>query len=603
MTTAVVCAAASFVTSADAQTVLSTKQLKGDPLPLGDLDGDGVSELLVTEPGSGSPIHEAGKVTLLSGADLSSIYSRSGSVVFEQLGSRSSRAGDVDGDAVPDYFVGDFLENDDGSQGNTRLLSGATHTPVMTIPCEREVRGIGDADLDGVPDFVIETHSGLQLRSGATGEVLLFDAEAGLVRVYEVGDVDGDGAADYATGPDSFQESHVRVVSGATGVTHLFLEGSSETTVIRDVAVAGDVDGDGHADIVVGDGERARCYSGMAGEVLAEWKPPAGAKTHSSYGWRVVGDVDLDGDGASDFVVSASRHDQGFSGGEAFGGKTGRVFAYSGTAGQRRFDVWGALKGHEYGSDLRQMGDRNGDGVPELVVRHKTGFDIVSGDGVDASVGTTALAFIHTDDFDEMFFHGLKGTKLKVRAWVLSGNVIPRVTFRRADDSVVKALDFDYAKDGTPSQETAKLKVHGLHRMRVLNLPKYDYQAGQVRVEVDVVHPKTALPRTAVRKGKPGDTLVAKVAALPGATLNAILELKKGYESPPPLAVTAPDGSPIDAAPFVTVEPGFVHLNGLPVTDVGVHRLEVPAGPIGKSKVVFHLDPVQPAPGPPLEIQ
>ena len=88
-------------------------------------------------------------------------------------------------------------------------------------------------------------------------------------------------------------------------------------------AVAGDADGDGRADLIVGAWQNAeaapsggKCYllSGADGRELATWTCKQAGDT---FGFDAVGLGDVDGDGALDFLLTS-----GWS--PARGAKTGR---------------------------------------------------------------------------------------------------------------------------------------------------------------------------------------------------------------------------------------------------------------------------------------
>src|SRR5262249_35224364 len=133
----------------------------------------------------------------------------------------------------------------------------------------------GDADHDGYGDFFVGGPAkkvggvagvgAVLLVSGRDGSVLkTFDGE-GPVRSFgttlaTLGDLDGDGTVDFVAAsaiapyPD-YAKGDISVVSGATG-THLFdwpqqLTSASITDVIPALA-AGDMDGDGATDVLIG---------------------------------------------------------------------------------------------------------------------------------------------------------------------------------------------------------------------------------------------------------------------------------------------------------------------------------------------------------------
>jgi hypothetical protein len=170
----------------------------------------------------------------------------------------------------------------------------------------------GDVDGDGVDDLVTGADRGggphVEVFRG-TDNVLLrqffaYDpAFTGGVRV-AVGDVNGDGHGDVITGAGPGGSPHVRVFSGTDGsiIMQYFAYATNFTGGVY--VAAGDINGDGRADIITGagagGGPHVRVVSGATGADLANFF--AFAPNYAG-GVRVAA-VDLDGDGRDDLVVS-----------------------------------------------------------------------------------------------------------------------------------------------------------------------------------------------------------------------------------------------------------------------------------------------------------
>ncbi|MFT7486048.1 MAG: hypothetical protein ACI9F9_001901, partial [Candidatus Paceibacteria bacterium] len=152
-----------------------------------------------------------------------------------------------------------------------------------------------------------------------------------------VEDLNGDGVDDLALGAPGNLDTpwvmgHVRVVSGADWSTLLFLSGSQVGDGFGlSIAPAGDIDGDGVDDILVG----ASLFDGLAGVDCGRVAAISGATGSELYSieGEAAGDAfgaGLDGDGqlntqvARDFIVSAPLHDG------PNGVDSGRVYAYDG---------------------------------------------------------------------------------------------------------------------------------------------------------------------------------------------------------------------------------------------------------------------------------
>jgi hypothetical protein len=172
----------------------------------------------------------------------------------------------------------------------------------------------GDVTGDGIEDIITAPGAGggplVRVYNGATGtEVRAFYAytPAFLGGVFvAAGDVNGDGRADIITGPGG-TSTKVRVFSGRTGA-ELFNFLAYPATFKGGVRVAaGDVTGDSKADVIVGPGkgpaQKVRVMDLNAGG------PPAEAFSFLPYGPKFTGGVyvaagRVDQDGKADVIVS-----------------------------------------------------------------------------------------------------------------------------------------------------------------------------------------------------------------------------------------------------------------------------------------------------------
>jgi hypothetical protein len=187
-----------------------------------------------------------------------------------------------------------------------------------------------------------------------------------------VGDITGDGIADFlitAPGSDTgfTNAGKVHVYNGATGAPVFpALVGPTANCRYGDSAdPAGDVNGDGIGDIIVGApaylGNRglARVHSGVDGSVLHTWQSFTVA---DQFGWEVSSVDDITGDGRSDLLVGSMRDDAG-------GVDAGRVYVYSGATGGPLLKTINGLSALDrFGSGVAPVGDLNGDGKNEFVV-------------------------------------------------------------------------------------------------------------------------------------------------------------------------------------------------------------------------------------------
>jgi hypothetical protein len=136
----------------------------------------------------------------------------------------------------------------------------------------------------------------------------------------------------------------------------------------RSIAGAGDVDKDGCADVIVGgwrlapqsqfDAGRAVVFSGRTGQVLLKF---SGENPGDGFGYAVDGAGDINGDGYADLVVGAMWNDAG-------GGNAGRAYVFSGRDGSVLHVFTGESAEDALGVAVSGAGDVNGDGSPDVIV-------------------------------------------------------------------------------------------------------------------------------------------------------------------------------------------------------------------------------------------
>ncbi|MEM6571348.1 MAG: integrin alpha [Planctomycetota bacterium] len=317
---------------------------------LGDLNGDGLSEVATGLPGSAT---RPGEAWILDGATGAVLRVLTDSSPSDQFGGSVDRAGDVDGDGTTDIVVG--APGDDRvavNAGRAYVFSGATGAPLRTFDGEAigdalgsGVGPVGDRDGDGFSEVVVAAMNG---GPGNRGRAYVLDGAG--------------------TAPT------VQLEPGTTGVAYgQFFCGA-----------CGDVDADGTGDFFVSDWQdatlgsqtgRVYVYSGATLDVLHEFVGERGGDAYGiGRGW--AGDVDHDG---HDDLHFASYLDNNGPAGNA---GTGRV--HSGATGALLAEYHGSTAGDALGFDADGLGDVNGDGEPDFLLTSVTG----------AAAGGTGLVFV-----------------------------------------------------------------------------------------------------------------------------------------------------------------------------------------------------------------
>ncbi len=331
------------------------------------------------------------------------------------MGRSLASAGDVNGDGYSDVIVGAWnYDNGQTDEGATFVYHGSAtgiNTTAAAIVESNQVNAYmgfsvasaGDVNADGYSDVIVgawnydsgQTDEGAAFvyHGSATGintspaaivESNQISANMG-ISVALAGDVNGDGYSDVIVGARYYD--NVQVDEGAAFVYHGSALGINTTAVTMvesnqvsalmgySVASAGDVNGDGYNDVIVGvyfydngqtDEGVAFVYHGSATGINTT--PAATVESNQAsagYGISVASAGDVNGDGYSDVIVGAYNYDNGQT-------DEGAAFVYHGSAAGINTIAVATLENNQTGANMgwsvASAGDVNGDGYSDVIV-------------------------------------------------------------------------------------------------------------------------------------------------------------------------------------------------------------------------------------------
>ncbi len=389
----------------------------------GDVNGDGYSDILVGAYKYNNAFSNDGRVYAYYSTSTTypstPSWTKNGTQLGEYFGYSVSTAGDINGDGYSDVIIGSPLfENGQTDEGSVYVYRGsssgllASHNFYVEGKQTGGQLGIsvstaGDVNGDGYADIIA---GGNYLDSGQTdeGKALLFlgtsagvssspviefegnQASAGFgFSVATAGDVNGDGLSDVIVGAYKFDDPstdegaafvYYGSVNAMSQVPFLSLSGSTNVGLGVSVSTAGDVNGDGYADIIIG----APGYDNSQLNVGSAWVLNGsntgiiidydkgfveGNRAGSALGTSVSTAGDVNGDGFSDVIVGAPLYTNGQS-------NEGAVYIYLGSAAglitSYHIQLESDQENAQFGCSVSSAGDVNGDGFQDVIIGSRT---------------------------------------------------------------------------------------------------------------------------------------------------------------------------------------------------------------------------------------
>jgi hypothetical protein len=361
-----------------------------------DFNGDGYSDLIVGADRHSSYQGRAYIFYYYAGAPMNNTanVSMSGEATGDHFGQSVASAGDVNGDGYADAIVGAY--GYDGSRGRAyvfyggAVMNGSADVIVTgALPGDQlgvSVASAGDVNGDGYADAIVGANGYNSYQGRAYiyygGAAMDNNADVTVTgeatsnhfgyRLSSAGDVNGDGYADAIVGAFNYNGGWGRAYlyyggANMNEIADVTITGGAGAALGVSVASAGDVNGDGYADAIVGahghgsSMGKAYIYHGGASMNQIADVTMTGEAADDHFGVSVASAGDLNGDGYADAIVGAHSHDAEY----------GKAYIYFGGSSMNEIaDLTqkGAAPNNYFGVSVASAGDVNRDGYADAVV-------------------------------------------------------------------------------------------------------------------------------------------------------------------------------------------------------------------------------------------
>ena len=313
----------------------------------GDVNGDGYDDIIIGAYYYSNGENLEGRVFVYhgssSGLSTSPDWTAEGDQVEAIFGGSVATAGDVNGDGYDDVIIGSTLyDNDQTDEGRVFVYhgsdSGLSTAPDWTVESNQtmsefgdSVASAGDVNGDGYGDVVIGARAYDNGQTNEGGVWVYLGSDIGLLGTYNcliesnsswgrwgdavgsAGDVNGDGFDDVIVGAAS---NHASVYYGSsTGISNTagFSQDNVDDGYGNAVGAAGDVNADGYDDIIIGarNSNRAYIYHGSSSGVSdVDWTVEI-EQEEANFGGTVSTAGDVNNDGYDEIVIGALLYDNG----------------------------------------------------------------------------------------------------------------------------------------------------------------------------------------------------------------------------------------------------------------------------------------------------